>query len=173
MTGTVTSSFKAGYVPYGPSFGVTGSEVFQYTGKLLDHVTGFYYEGARYYDPETGRFITEDSVVGTGDDPQSLNRYVYARDNPMKIVDMAGHEWWNPVAALSSAASTVVGAAENVGNEVSNAWNSLPPTRSSEAQLSRQWHERQRRGRPGTPATDSWTEFLQKPFKRSEGTSHR
>ncbi|MDG6990809.1 MAG: hypothetical protein JRM99_05235 [Nitrososphaerota archaeon] len=29
-------------------------------------------------------------------DPQSLNRYVYARDDPMKIVDMNGHERWNP-----------------------------------------------------------------------------
>ena len=43
--------------------------------------------------------------MGPEGDPQSLNRYVYARDNPMKIVDMNGHEWWNPVADISPAAS--------------------------------------------------------------------
>lgn len=127
MTGSATVAFSSSYVPYGPSFGATGSEVFQYTGKPLDSATGLYYEGARYYDPSIGRFVTQDSVTGRGDDPQSLNRYVYARDNPMRIVDLAGHEWWNPVAALSAAVSTVVGAATNLANAASNAWNSLPP----------------------------------------------
>ena len=89
--------------------------------------TGLYYEGARYYDPTTGRFMTEDSVVGSTSDPMSLNRYAYARDNPMKIVDMNGHEWWNPVADLTTAATEVVGAATDVADSVSNAWNSLPP----------------------------------------------
>ena len=45
MTATVTPSFTAKYIPYGPSLGVTGSEAFQYTGKLLDEATGLYYEG--------------------------------------------------------------------------------------------------------------------------------
>ena len=57
----------------------------------------------------------------------SLNMYVYARDNPMKIADMNGHEWWDPVADLTTAASDVVGAATDVANAASNAWNSLPP----------------------------------------------
>ncbi|MDG6990886.1 MAG: hypothetical protein JRM99_05635 [Nitrososphaerota archaeon] len=128
MTSTVATSFSVTYAPYGPSFGATRSEAFQYTGKLLDEATGLYYEGARYYDPVTGRFATEDSVVGSGEDPQSLNRYIYARDNPMKIVDMNGHEWWNPVADLTTAASDVAGAATDVANAASNAWNSLPPS---------------------------------------------
>ena len=115
MPASMTPSFDANYVPYGMNYAMAGEEAFQYTGKLLDEATGLYYEGARYYDPETGRFITEDSVVGSTSDPQSLNRYVYARDNPMKIVDMNGHEWWNPMADLITAASDVVGAATDVG----------------------------------------------------------
>ena len=41
---------------------------------------------------------------------------------------MNGHEWWNPVADLTTAATEVVGAATDVADSVSNAWNSLPPT---------------------------------------------
>ena len=127
MTSSGIRSFSSNFVPYGENFGAVGAEAFQYTGKLMDITTGLYYEGARYYDPSTGRFITEDSVVGGEVDPQSLNRYIYARDNPMKIVDMDGHEWWNPVADISAAASDITGAASNLASAVSNAWNSLPP----------------------------------------------
>ncbi len=127
MTSTVTVSFSTNYIPYGPNYGTTGSEVFQYTGKPFDSPTGFYYEGARYYDSSVGRFVTQDSVTGRGEDPQSLNRYIYARDNPMRLIDVGGHEFWNPFAAVSSAVSAVAGAATNVVSAVSNAWNSLPP----------------------------------------------
>ncbi|HEV2225437.1 MAG TPA: RHS repeat-associated core domain-containing protein, partial [Nitrososphaerales archaeon] len=127
-TSSVTIKFSSNYLPYGNNYGISGKEVFMYTGKPYDSVTGLYYEGARYYDSSTGRFVTEDSVTGTQEDPQSLNRYVYARDNPMKIVDLAGHEWWNPVAALTSAGSAIVGGVSQVASAVTNAWNSLPPS---------------------------------------------
>jgi len=55
----------------------------QHTGKSEDP-TGLYYFDARYYDPATGRFATRDTVFGDLADPQSLNRYVYCRDNSYK-----------------------------------------------------------------------------------------
>ena len=70
---------------------MTGKELFQYTGKVLDESTGLYYEGARYYDPTTGRFTTEDSYSGTETDPITRNRYVYGADDPMRHVDPTGH----------------------------------------------------------------------------------
>jgi RHS repeat-associated protein len=88
-----TNKFSSNYVPYGNNYAVSGKEVFMYTGKPNDAATGLHYEGARYYDSTMGRFITQDSVTGIQDDPMSLNRYIYARDNPIKIVDLAGHEW--------------------------------------------------------------------------------
>ena len=133
-TSTVSVKFSSNYVPYGKNYGVTGKEVFMYTGKPYDSATGLYYEGARYYDPTTGRFTIQDSITGTQEDPLSLNRYIYARDNPMKIVDLAGHEWWNPISDISAACSAVSSVASGVSTEVSdvagavsNAWNSLPP----------------------------------------------
>ncbi|MDG6988173.1 MAG: RHS repeat-associated core domain-containing protein [Nitrososphaerota archaeon] len=91
MPASIVSSFSSNYVPYGMDYAMVGEELFQYTGKLLDESTGLYYEGARYYDPTTGRFITEDSYNGTLTDPLSQNRYLYAEDNPMRYVDPTGH----------------------------------------------------------------------------------
>ena len=126
-TTTVTVKFSSNYVPYGSNYAMTGKEVFMYTGKPYDSATGLYCEGARYYDPTIGRFITEDSISGTAGDPMSLNRYMYARDNPETIVDLAGHEWWNPISDLSAAASAVTTGVTDVAGAVSNAWSSLPP----------------------------------------------
>jgi len=81
------------YAPYGTVRTFAGTPVtsYRYTGKELDTDTGLYYYGARYYDPMIGRFITADSVVSDFYDPQDLNRYAYARNNPMKYVDPNGH----------------------------------------------------------------------------------
>ena len=92
-TSTVTIKFKSDYVPYGTAYQPTGSEVFRYTGKPYDAATGLYYMGARYYDPATGRFITQDSYPGSMSDPSSMNLYAYARDNPMRYTDPNGHSY--------------------------------------------------------------------------------
>lgn len=62
-----------------------------YRGYEYDSETGLYYLNARYYDPETARFLTEDTYRGTRDDPLSLNRYVYCQSNPIRYVDPSGH----------------------------------------------------------------------------------
>jgi len=80
------------YQPYGKVSQQTGDDVtpYKFTGKELD-TTGLYYFGARYYDPEIGRFISADSIVQSPFDPQTLNRYTYCRNNPLKYVDPSGH----------------------------------------------------------------------------------
>ena len=50
-----------------------------------------FYFGARYYDPAINRFITLDTTKGSLEDPLSLNRYIYARDNPERYVDPTGN----------------------------------------------------------------------------------
>lgn len=52
--------------------------------------TGLYYFGARYYDPELGRFLTRDPLIGFFKSPQTLNRYTYCLNNPLKFIDPAG-----------------------------------------------------------------------------------
>lgn len=64
----------------------------KFTGKELDSEIGLYYFGARYYDAHMGRFISVDPVGGGGADPQSWNRYAYARNNPLFYVDPDGRQ---------------------------------------------------------------------------------
>ena len=64
---------------------------YKFTGQEYDPETGLYYYGARFYDPALGRFITPDSIVQAPEDPQSLNRYAYCRNNPLAYTDPTGH----------------------------------------------------------------------------------
>jgi hypothetical protein len=48
------------------------------------------YYGARWYDPELGRFISEDPATADPNDPLSINRYIYCRNNPLIYTDPTG-----------------------------------------------------------------------------------
>jgi RHS repeat-associated protein len=64
---------------------------FGFTGYELDKETGLYNAKARYFDPNFGRFLTQDSYLGQIDNPPSLHRYFYANANPTAYVDLTGH----------------------------------------------------------------------------------
>jgi RHS repeat-associated protein len=64
---------------------------FGFTGYLFDQETDLYYAKARFYDPEIGRFTSQDSYLGKIDEPPTLHRYVYAHANPTRFVDPTGH----------------------------------------------------------------------------------
>ncbi|MBC5746062.1 RHS repeat-associated core domain-containing protein [Lachnospiraceae bacterium MD308] len=74
---------------------MNGSSAFQneicYTGGIYDETTGLYYLNARYYDPENGRFLTEDTYRGELNEPDTLHLYVYCKNNPINYVDPSGH----------------------------------------------------------------------------------
>lgn len=72
-----------------PNVTVDRSGGFQFTDKELDD-TGLYYYGARYYDPDVGRFLTPDPIM-PNIRPQALNRYTYVYNNPVINIDPTGH----------------------------------------------------------------------------------
>ena len=66
----------------------------RYQGRLLvdpSGATDLYDAGARFYSPGLGAFTQGDAVVGTVQDPLSMNRYLYAEANPASFVDPDGH----------------------------------------------------------------------------------
>lgn len=65
---------------------------FGFTGHEYDSETGLYYMKGRYYDPETGRFLTTDPVVGRLAIPMTLHPYIYAIANPTVYIDPDGRE---------------------------------------------------------------------------------
>lgn len=51
-----------------------------------------YFMGFRNYDPHSHRFLQPDTIIPTAGDPQTLNRYAYARNNPLKYIDPSGND---------------------------------------------------------------------------------
>ena len=62
-----------------------------YTGGIYDQSTWLYYLNARYYNPEDGRFMTENSYRGEIMNPETGHLYVYCANNPVNYVDPSGH----------------------------------------------------------------------------------
>jgi len=102
------------YRPFGAVSSQSGTYTtdIKFTGKIQDD-TGLYYCGARYYDPVIGRFISPDTIVQAPQDPQTLNRYAYCRNNPVKYIDPTGRFFW---AAIIGAILGGISAAISGGN---------------------------------------------------------
>ena len=81
------------YTPYGKlsEHNGTSENSFLYTGEQLDKETEDYYLRARYYSPNSGRFLTRDTYDGTMDSPITLNHYLYTGSNPVMYVDPSGN----------------------------------------------------------------------------------
>jgi RHS repeat-associated protein len=86
------------YYPYGATRVSTSSyptnEKRQYIGQFSDAQTNLDYLQARYYDNTRGQFVSQDPEFWNGKqnllDPQSLNAYSYAQDNPITGKDPDG-----------------------------------------------------------------------------------
>ena len=63
-----------------------------YTGGIYDEVTGQYYLNARYYDPSTARFMSQDTYRGDIEEPDSTNLYAYCGNDPVNFEDPSGHK---------------------------------------------------------------------------------
>lgn len=97
--------WRADYKPFGEEQAVSGTaeNSKRFVGKEKDEETGLSYFGARYEDAKTGRFIAVDPVrvvdpmtSKTNErlllNPQRLNVYAYALNNPYRYLDPDGRE---------------------------------------------------------------------------------
>lgn len=66
---------------------------FLYAGERYDDETGLIYLRKRYYDPETGRFLSKDPFPGFITEPQTVNPYPYTANNPVNRIDPLGLDW--------------------------------------------------------------------------------
>jgi RHS repeat-associated protein len=85
-SGSVTNSYA--YDPYGVTTETTSigavANPWRYTGQYQDTSTGLYKMGARYYQPELGRWTQPDPSG------QEVNAYLYVGNNPVNFVDPSG-----------------------------------------------------------------------------------
>ncbi|MGB5051542.1 MAG: RHS repeat-associated core domain-containing protein [Caldilineaceae bacterium] len=91
------------YFPFGGNRGGAYSSLTtkrftgQYHESTLPGGEGLYYYGARWYDAKLGRFVSADTIVPSAGNPQSFNRYSYVYNNPLRFVDVTGHDPWQVV----------------------------------------------------------------------------
>jgi RHS repeat-associated protein len=90
---SATFSVKT-YKPFGTPIVSTGTEKFRFANEIQDSPSGLYYIFARYYDPELGRFISLDPMMGKLSMPQTLDWYVYCVNNPLRFTDPTGEGSW-------------------------------------------------------------------------------
>ncbi len=70
-----------------------------YTGRELDSLTGLMHYRARWYDPQQGRFLSEDPIGFEG----GLNLYGYVGNSPLMYADPSGQIAFLPILAAAGA----------------------------------------------------------------------
>ena len=91
----------------------------QFSTKLVDEETGLSYYGFRYYDPETGRWLSRDPIGEEG----GLNLYGFVGNDPTSHIDVLGLE------SLKPCAFEIVGGHANKIDEEEKKFNKKKNTR--------------------------------------------
>ena len=90
---TGTLLWREEYTPYGERLKKEASskDTLWYTGKQEEATFGINYFGARWYDPQIGRFMGVDPVGFDPDNIHSFSKYAYGNNNPYKYLDPDGN----------------------------------------------------------------------------------
>jgi RHS repeat-associated core domain len=93
LSGQVTD--RISYDPFGTVVSRTGTTAtpFLFSGQygVSSDANELIYMRARYYNPQIKSFISQDTLLGSIDNVNSMNRYAYAQGNPILYVDPSGH----------------------------------------------------------------------------------
>ena len=124
--GAVTQEYA--YDAYGyinaDEFGIQ-APFYGYNGEEQNPFTGLQYLRARYYAPQNGGFITQDSFSGVLTNALSQNQYTYAHNNPVNYADPSGHSIWDSIKnGVTNAVNSVKNFVSSVANKVSSAVSS-------------------------------------------------
>ena len=83
------------YLPYGELLVDEHSSSedlpYKFNGKQFDDETGLYYYGARYLNPMTSLWYGVDPLA---EKYVTTSGYIYTLDNPIRMIDMDGREWY-------------------------------------------------------------------------------
>ncbi len=103
------TKWSESYAPYGQQQvnDSAKSDKIGFTGHQHDKSENLIYMGARYYDPNTSRFLGIDPVNVKLGNSSTFNRYSYAANNPYKYTDPNGEHFI--IAALLFVGFTAAG----------------------------------------------------------------
>jgi RHS repeat-associated protein len=89
ISGTLAQTYT--FDSFGKLTASSGSQTnpFQYASREFDPETSLYFNRARYYDQNSGRFLSEDPIGFSSD---TYNFYVYLSDDPVNFNDPSGNK---------------------------------------------------------------------------------
>ena len=146
-----------------PPGGITAPQSLRFQGQYADEETGLHYNLNRYYDPDIGRFITEDPIHLAG----GVNLYQYA-DNPLTWIDPWGLAGYNVSAQTAGTDALARGVHVNVNgpglpprgghvgmvpNATGDGLNLVPADKATSELSASQWNK----------AQESVKDYLDKP----------
>jgi RHS repeat-associated protein len=84
-------TWQATYLPFGYEYNPQPTtNNYRFTGYERDTESGLDYANQRYLSSQLARFSSPDPMSGSLTNPQSLNKYTYALNNPLKFTDPTG-----------------------------------------------------------------------------------
>jgi RHS repeat-associated protein len=86
-----------------------------YRGEQYDSDLGLYYLRARYYNPNTGRFLSRDPYDGDANIPATLHKYLYAGGDPINRLDPTGRDMFETGLILDEISAANTAAVASVG----------------------------------------------------------
>ncbi|MCI0396185.1 MAG: hypothetical protein L0332_09760, partial [Chloroflexi bacterium] len=102
--GALVAGSTARYLPFGGFRGTPPAQTITdrgFTGHKHNNLgttsVGLIYMGARFFVPSIGRFASADTIVPNPANPQTLNRYSYVLNSPLRYNDPTGHSCDAPV----------------------------------------------------------------------------
>ena len=105
---------------------------FRYRGYYYDTETGLYYLNNRYYNPEWGRFINADGIIGANQDIIGYNLYAYVSNNPINNSDFTGKFIVKSLKGLVNTAKALFDKTKKIVNSiVKNVSKILKPVREN------------------------------------------
>jgi RHS repeat-associated protein len=97
-SGAIEDDFD--WYPFGEAeyYKLNSGTLYFFAGYEIDFETDDYHTQARQLIPTLGRWAQPDPYLGSYDfaNPQSLNRYAYARNNPLRFIDPSGRDGCSP-----------------------------------------------------------------------------
>ena len=146
------------YTDYGEVTALEGTPAYNeicYTGAVYDRTTGEHYLRARYYDPDSAVFTTQDTLRGEAADSSLWNSYAYCNGDPVNRVDPSGHYYYvllayHPVGLVVVGVILISGvcyfAATHSKNARPSTWNKHTKPRSGrknvKARKSKKWKDK-------------------------------
>ena len=96
---------------------------FRYRSYYFDAETGWYYLNSRYYDPQVGRFLNADGIIGANGGILGYNMFAYCNNSPVNYQDKEGYFIGALFGAVIGGIGGFIGGAVSAAIKGENVWN--------------------------------------------------